>query len=160
MVQELYVTCSAMRARPISATSRLGLSRSRPKPSVPRARRIGQVAPAGTASRAQCINWMRRSVGIIGCPSGTSPRTRFIHSAANTPNCCLANVCTTGTDSTTRTCREKFQVTVVLKPVSVGTELSIIQEGLPDVIPLEACYLGWQESLRNLAKLVESEINQ
>jgi hypothetical protein len=48
----------------------------------------------------------------------------------------------------------------VLKPVSVGTELSIIQEGLPDVIPLEACYLGWQESLRNLAKLVESEINQ
>jgi len=51
-------------------------------------------------------------------------------------------------------------VTVALKKVSVGTELSIAQEGLPDVIPLEACYLGWQESLRNLARLVEPEINQ
>jgi uncharacterized protein YndB with AHSA1/START domain len=52
----------------------------------------------------------------------------------------------------------EIQVTVTLKPVSVGTELSIVQEGLPDVIPLEACYLGWQESLRNLARLVEPEI--
>jgi hypothetical protein len=49
---------------------------------------------------------------------------------------------------------------VTLKQVSVGTELNIVQEGLPDVIPLEACYLGWQESLRNLAKLVEPEINK
>jgi uncharacterized protein YndB with AHSA1/START domain len=54
----------------------------------------------------------------------------------------------------------QLQVTVTLKKVSVGTELNIVQEGLPDVIPLEACYLGWQESLRNLAKLVEPEINQ
>jgi uncharacterized protein YndB with AHSA1/START domain len=53
----------------------------------------------------------------------------------------------------------RIQVTVTLKKVSVGTELDIVQEGLPDVIPLEACYLGWQESLRNLAKLVEPEIN-
>jgi hypothetical protein len=44
--------------------------------------------------------------------------------------------------------------------VSVGTELNIVQEGLPDMIPPEACYLGWQESLRNLARLVEPEINQ
>src|SRR5215470_13133322 len=51
-------------------------------------------------------------------------------------------------------------VTVTLKKVSVGTELHIVQEGLPDIIPLEACYLGWQESLRNLARLVEPEINQ
>jgi len=51
-------------------------------------------------------------------------------------------------------------VTVVLKKVSVGTEINIVQEGLPDVIPAEACYLGWQESLRNLARLVEPEINQ
>src|SRR5262249_40051534 len=43
---------------------------------------------------------------------------------------------------------------VTLRPVSVGTELNIVQEGLPDVIPLEACYLGWQDSLQNLAKLV------
>ena len=54
----------------------------------------------------------------------------------------------------------QLQVTVTLKQVSVGTELHIVQEGLPDVIPLEACYLGWQELLRNLAKLVEPEINQ
>lgn len=49
-------------------------------------------------------------------------------------------------------------VTVTLKKVSVGTEINITQEGLPDVIPLEACYLGWQESLLNLARLVEPEI--
>ena len=53
-----------------------------------------------------------------------------------------------------------IQVTVTLKTVSVGTELNIVQEGLPDMIPPEACYLGWQESLRNLAMLVEPEINQ
>ena len=51
-------------------------------------------------------------------------------------------------------------VTVTLKKVSVGTELDITQAGIPDAIPAEACYLGWQESLRNLAKLVEPEINQ
>ena len=49
-------------------------------------------------------------------------------------------------------------VTVTLKKVSVGTEVHIVQEGLPDVIPVEACYLGWQDSLRNLARLVEPEI--
>jgi uncharacterized protein YndB with AHSA1/START domain len=48
--------------------------------------------------------------------------------------------------------------TVSLKPVSCGTELNVVQEGLPDVIPVEACYLGWQESLTLLAKLVEAEI--
>ncbi len=53
-----------------------------------------------------------------------------------------------------------IEVTVILKKVSVGTEIDITQSGIPDVIPPEACYLGWQESLRNLAKLVEPEINQ
>ncbi len=52
----------------------------------------------------------------------------------------------------------EIQVTVSLKKVSVGTELSIVQEGVPDVIPAEACYLGWQESLTLLAQLVEAEI--
>ena len=52
----------------------------------------------------------------------------------------------------------EMQVTVTLKQVSVGTELNIVQEGVPDVIPPEACYLGWQESLILLAKLVEPEI--
>lgn len=49
-------------------------------------------------------------------------------------------------------------VTVALKPVMVGTDVSIVQEGVPEVIPAEACYLGWQESLALLAKLVEAEI--
>lgn len=52
----------------------------------------------------------------------------------------------------------EIQVTVDLKQVSVGTELTIVQAGIPDIIPLEACYLGWQESLANLARLVEPEI--
>jgi uncharacterized protein YndB with AHSA1/START domain len=51
-----------------------------------------------------------------------------------------------------------MQVTVILKKVSVGTEINVTQEGIPDVIPAEACYLGWQESLAQLAKLVEPEI--
>jgi len=54
----------------------------------------------------------------------------------------------------------EMEVTVTLKKVLVGTEVNITQAGIPDVIPPEACYLGWQESLRNLAKLVEPEINQ
>jgi uncharacterized protein YndB with AHSA1/START domain len=52
----------------------------------------------------------------------------------------------------------EIQVTVTLKKVSVGTELNVVQDGVPDVIPVEACYLGWQESLTLLAKLVEAEI--
>jgi hypothetical protein len=51
-------------------------------------------------------------------------------------------------------------VTVTLKAVAVGTEVSIVQDGIPDAIPAEACYLGWQESLRNLARLVEPDIRQ
>lgn len=51
-----------------------------------------------------------------------------------------------------------MQVTIILKKVSCGTEVNITQEGVPDVIPAEACYLGWQESLALLAKLVEAEI--
>jgi uncharacterized protein YndB with AHSA1/START domain len=52
-----------------------------------------------------------------------------------------------------------IEVTVTLKAVSVGTELHIVQDGVPDVIPVEACYIGWQESLRNLARLVEPDIH-
>lgn len=52
----------------------------------------------------------------------------------------------------------EMQVTVTLKKVSVGTELHVVQDGVPAVIPAEACYLGWQESLTLLAKLVEAEI--
>jgi uncharacterized protein YndB with AHSA1/START domain len=48
--------------------------------------------------------------------------------------------------------------TIALKPVSCGTELQVTQEGIPEAIPVEACYLGWQESLTLLARLVESAI--
>ena len=51
-----------------------------------------------------------------------------------------------------------MKVTVTFKAVLVGTELSAVQEGIPEVIPVEACYLGWQESLMQLAKLVEPDI--
>jgi len=52
----------------------------------------------------------------------------------------------------------EMQVAVQLKKVSVGTEVNIVQEGVPDAIPAEACYLGWQESLAQLAQLVEPNI--
>lgn len=52
----------------------------------------------------------------------------------------------------------EIRVTVALKAVSMGTELHIEQQGVPDMIPPEACYLGWQESLRKLGKLVEPDI--
>ena len=53
-----------------------------------------------------------------------------------------------------------IEVTVDFKAVTVGTELGIVQAGIPAVIPAEACYLGWQESLRHLARLVEPDIRQ
>lgn len=53
----------------------------------------------------------------------------------------------------------EMKVTVTLKAVTVGTEMSVVQENVPAVIPAEACTLGWQESLRKLAKLVEPDIN-
>lgn len=52
----------------------------------------------------------------------------------------------------------EMRTSVTLRPVSVGTEADIVQAGIPDVIPAEACYLGWQESLQLLAWLVEAEI--
>ena len=54
----------------------------------------------------------------------------------------------------------EMKVTITLKPVSVGTEITVVQEFVPDIIPAEACYLGWQDSLDKLVKLVTPEINQ
>ena len=54
----------------------------------------------------------------------------------------------------------EMKVTVTLKAVSVGTELTVVQENLPDIIPLEACYLGWQDSLQKLSMLVVPEITE
>lgn len=53
----------------------------------------------------------------------------------------------------------EMKVTVTLKAVSTGTDVSIVQEGVPDMIPQEACYFGWQDSLDKLRRLVEPEIN-
>lgn len=53
-----------------------------------------------------------------------------------------------------------METTVSIEPVSCGVELHVVQTGLPEVIPIESCYLGWQESLELLAKLVEPEIKQ
>jgi uncharacterized protein YndB with AHSA1/START domain len=52
----------------------------------------------------------------------------------------------------------QMSTTITLRPVSCGTDVSIVQEGIPEVVPVEMCYLGWQESLEQLAKLVEPEI--
>ena len=52
----------------------------------------------------------------------------------------------------------ELRVTVTLKAVLCGTDMSVVQEGIPEVIPVEMCYLGWQESLAQLARLVEPEI--
>ena len=54
----------------------------------------------------------------------------------------------------------EMRVTVELKAMSVGTEVKIEQQGVPDIVPPEACYLGWQDSLHKLAKLVEPEIDE
>jgi uncharacterized protein YndB with AHSA1/START domain len=53
-----------------------------------------------------------------------------------------------------------MQTTVSLREVSCGTEMTVVQEGIPDVIPVESCYLGWQDSLALLAKLVEAQISE
>ena len=53
----------------------------------------------------------------------------------------------------------EMQATISFRPVLCGTEINIVQEGLPEAIPLEMCYLGWQESLAQLARLVEPEIS-
>jgi uncharacterized protein YndB with AHSA1/START domain len=52
----------------------------------------------------------------------------------------------------------EMTVTITFRPVSVGTEMTIVQEGIPDAIPVEQCYLGWQESLVLLGKLVEADL--
>jgi uncharacterized protein YndB with AHSA1/START domain len=54
----------------------------------------------------------------------------------------------------------ELHVTITLRKVLVGTEMNVVQKGIPDVIPVEACYLGWQQSLDNLAQLVEPDIRQ
>jgi hypothetical protein len=75
----------------------------------------------------------------------TSPPAKPMPSVANTLSSCQT--------SASATLPGEMITTVTLKPVSVGTELNIVQEGLPAALPLEACYLGWQQSLNHLATL-------
>ena len=111
-----------------------------------------------TASPARSTIWMRKSAVPTRCRSRTSLRAIATLSAASISNWCPTNASATPTSSTTRTCPARCRTTVSLKKVSCGTELNIVQEGIPSVIPAEACYLGWQESLTLLAQLVEAEI--
>ena len=104
-----------------------------------------------TGLPAPCTTSTRKSAVASGCHSAISPRARAI----------LPGERLRYTDKfDDPNLPGEIQVTVALKPVSCGTELNIVQEGLPDAIPVEACYLGWQDSLGNLASLVEPEVNQ
>ena len=78
---------------------------------------------------------------------GATAITRFEDEAGN-----VRGFCGTG--------REPLYHIIILRKILVGTELNVVQEGIPDVIPVEMCYLGWQQSLDNLAQLVEPDINQ
>src|SRR5215831_12174807 len=84
------------------------------------------------ALRAPCINWTQKLVAPLGCLSGILPRATATRSAASTWSSYYMNACATQTNS-------------MPGQITRGTELNIVQEGLPDTIPPEACYLGWQE---------------
>lgn len=81
-----------------------------------------------------------------------------IPSAANTSNWCRTKKIRHTDQFDNPGLPGEMVTTITLKKVSCGTELNVTQEGVPDVIPAEACYLGWQESLTLLAQLVEPEI--
>ena len=105
------------------------------------------------------VHHLDAKVGGTYKMSFTNFTTGQSHSfGGNISNWCRTNAFATPTNSTIRTCPARCRSTITLKKVSCGTELNIVQEGIPDVIPPEACYLGWQESLILLAKLVEAEI--
>lgn len=74
------------------------------------------------------------------------------------PAACVAKARLNENNAMARNLPGQMQVTVSLRQLTCGTELNILQEGLPEVIPVEMCYLGWQESLAQLAKLVEHDI--
>ena len=97
----------------------------------------------------------RKSAAHSKCPFGISRPAPAIRSAANIVELVPHERLRYTDKFDDPNLPGRIQVTVTLKKVSVGTELNIVQEGMPDVIPPEACYLGWQDSSRNLAQLVE-----
>ncbi|MFO0866276.1 MAG: SRPBCC domain-containing protein [Gemmataceae bacterium] len=110
-----------------------------------------------TGSRPNRIRWMHASAARSRCRSPTSPRSIAIPSAAHSSNCAERKIRYTDRFDDPNLPGE-MTVTVLLKTVSVGVEINITQEGIPDMIPPEACVLGWQESLQLLKLLVEAEI--
>jgi hypothetical protein len=107
---------------------------------------------------AMSMTWMQKSVAPTRWRSRISQQAAAILFVARTLSWCHSRKFVTRTASTTQTLPAEMQTTATLKQVLCGTELSIMQEGLPEVIPPEMCYLGWQESLAQLAHLVEPEI--
>ena len=111
-----------------------------------------------TGSPAKSTTWMRRSAAPTKCPSPTSPPVTGTPSGESTSSWC-PNERIRHTDKfDDPNLPGEMQTTISLKQVFCGTELTIVQEGIPAAIPPEACYLGWQESLALLAQLVEAEI--
>jgi uncharacterized protein YndB with AHSA1/START domain len=105
------------------------------------------------------VHQMDAKVGGIYRMSFTNFSTgKAILSVEHMSSCNHTSAFATQTNSMTRTCPGEMQTTITLKQVFCGTELNIVQEGVPGAIPPEACYLGWQESLTLLSKLVEAEI--
>ena len=98
-----------------------------------------------TALHAPCITSMRKSAAHSKCPFGISRPAPAIRSAASMSSWCPHERLRYTDKFDDPNLPGLLQVTVTLKEVSVGTELNIVQEGVPDVIPPEACYLGWQD---------------
>ena len=111
-----------------------------------------------TGSPARCTTWTPKSAALTKCRSRIS-RTGNSHSFGGKYLELVPHERIRYTDKfDDPNLPGEMQTTITLKKVSCGTDLNIVQEGVPDVIPAEACYLGWQESLTLLAKLVEAEI--
>jgi uncharacterized protein YndB with AHSA1/START domain len=106
----------------------------------------------------RCTRWTRRLAADTKCRSPISATGRATPSAGQNAEL-VPNERLRYTDKfDDPNMPGEMQMSITLKKVSCGTELNIVQEGVPDVIPAEMCYLGWQESLILLAKLVEAEI--
>jgi uncharacterized protein YndB with AHSA1/START domain len=111
-----------------------------------------------TATPQRSITWTRKWAALTKCRSRISPPAR-VHSFGGTYHELKPNERIRYSDKfDDPNMAGEMQTTITLRKVSCGTELNIVQEGVPAIIPAEACYLGWQESLTLLAKLVEAEI--
>jgi uncharacterized protein YndB with AHSA1/START domain len=109
-------------------------------------------------SRARFITSTRRSAALIRCRSRISPAARAFPFGGTYLELKPDEVLRYTDKFDDANLPGEMITTIALKKVSCGTELNVTQEGIPAVVPAEACYMGWQESLILLAKLVEAEI--